>query len=386
MNNNIGSEGIHKALLKIMAFVVFFSLLTGHESQATFQSGSFAGWQAKSEWNPPNYFILGPGARFAFGDLDGDADKDAIVLSINNRVTGLRNVGSIISPVWQVDDSLATNIAVNYTDGVNSGTALVDLNNDGLLDFLVEGEGGQIIQWNNVGTTASPAWIRYGAIVTGPNYLEPNYNIGVGASDVDGDGDNDLLVMEFYTSGAQLLNSLIGYENTGTSASSTWAMKPEWNLPLVSSTRLSAPTLGDIDEDGDLDMAIGYGGGNAGVRIASYENTGTTNVPIWTLGSFGLSNATLDNASGVAPSFVDLNGNGTLDMIVSFDFTYTGGTQAYENLTVTATTTVHIIDHQKSGVCGYSSKGKPLSQCDQVVEGSVPYTKIIQKDGTIIIR
>ncbi|TWA67773.1 putative repeat protein (TIGR02059 family), partial [Azospirillum baldaniorum] len=86
----------------------------------------------------------------------------------------------------------------------------------------------------------------------------------------------------------------------------------------------SIPTFADIDGDGDIDALIGMGDGT----ILFYRNDGSATAPGFTLAGtnpFGLSQLDM-NAS---PTFVDIDGNGTLDALIG-DFN--GNTVVYRNV------------------------------------------------------
>ena len=77
----------------------------------------------------------------------------------------------------------------------------------------------------------------------------------------------------------------------------------------------SSPTMTDIDGDGDLDLFVGDNSGD----LQYFENTGTATNPVYSATSvqnpFGLS----DVGSYVAPTFVDLDGDGDLDAFIGDD-------------------------------------------------------------------
>lgn len=78
---------------------------------------------------------------------------------------------------------------------------------------------------------------------------------------------------------------------------------------------LSAPTFGDIDGDGDLDMVTGSKSG----EFFTFKNTGNGFVA-WTDSTnpfLGLKSTTSGKAS---PELIDLSGNGTLDLVFSDEF------------------------------------------------------------------
>ncbi|WP_186464817.1 Ig-like domain-containing protein, partial [Azospirillum brasilense] len=93
---------------------------------------------------------------------------------------------------------------------------------------------------------------------------------------------------------------------------------------LTTTSPWSIPTFTDIDGDGDLDALIGMSDGT----ILFYRNDGTATAPSFTLAGtnpFGLGQLDMN----AAPTFVDIDGNGTLDALIG-DFN--GNTVVYRNV------------------------------------------------------
>ena len=119
-------------------------------------------------------------------------------------------------------------------------------------------------------------------------------------SDLDGDGDADLLV-----GGGG--GNLIYFQNTGTP---TQANFTEGSLGTAFIAYSPTPSLSDLDNDGDYDLLVGdyYG------KFTYFRNTGTA-----TQHSF--EEATLSTLSdtdigyGSTPTFVDLDGDGDVDLL-----------------------------------------------------------------------
>jgi hypothetical protein len=74
----------------------------------------------------------------------------------------------------------------------------------------------------------------------------------------------------------------------------------------------SAPSLADLDGDGDLDAVVGEA--DVGGTLHYFENTGSASAPAFT-GAANPFNG-VDTGQGPAPSFADLDGDGDLDAVV----------------------------------------------------------------------
>jgi len=143
----------------------------------------------------------------------------------------------------------------------------------------------------------------------GTEYIMPTMG------DIDGDGDMDMIVAEYY-------GTFSYYENDGTGLTPNFkpGVTSPFSLP-AGTGYFRAPTLVDIDGDGDLDiMSAEYYG------IFYYQNTGTVTAPVFAapvLNSFGFqSNYT------TTVKFADLDSDGDLDALT---LSVNVGLNYYEN-------------------------------------------------------
>ncbi|KAA3661839.1 MAG: VCBS repeat-containing protein, partial [Chloroflexi bacterium] len=258
----------------------------------------FHAWESKG---------LERGENMVWVDFDQDDDQDLIL-----------HYGSIIKVFinrqWPMPQKITWQD--EYPTDDTSSIALGDMNNDGLLDMAVGNFGGD--------ATRTAFFDDFGVVQGQPNRIYVNSSDGGIASevieltqffsnttsvawgDVNGDGYLDLAVGNLGNSAAGEQN-LLYVNNNG-------RIDPENAVPfgLADSTR--SVTWGDVDQDGDLDLAIGNDSTHPNKLYLNVEGDLTATSPI----TFGLrQDGSTDWTFTTGMAWGDVDNDGDLDLAVS---------------------------------------------------------------------
>ncbi|MEM1322021.1 MAG: T9SS type A sorting domain-containing protein [Bacteroidota bacterium] len=300
-------------------------------------------WMVRQDCSFPSYDtpveITSFPASFML-DIDGDGIRDLMAAPNETVARGdnyecswfYKNVGSNEFPDFEFRQ---TDFLVEDMIDVGSGSvpALVDYNADGLLDIVIGNESmyDDDRPWNpslwlyeNTGTKTNPRFILVDDDWLGMNSLvgDNNYNLAPTFGDLDGDGDLDILIGEE-------AGTLFYGENIAGPGNFMQFNPLQYNYMKLDQGRLSTPSIVDVNRDGLLDLVVGDSRGNCNY----YQNIGTVTAPMFDsiptsdrlgqaiIGAIGFANG------NSAPQFLEQDG-----ALMMFSGSVEGGIYVYDNI------------------------------------------------------
>jgi len=252
-------------------------------------------------------------------DLDNDGDLDLVITNRNNaaetnEILYYQNIGTPTEPNFTDADNDLVPIPVlsPYSYVYLRVSRLADIDGDGDYDLLVSEYGYDEVTYEyhkwlffeNIGTPESPSF----AEATENPFAFPNdgYLFFPDFGDVDGDGDLDVFMQRLPYEDPEILF----FENTGSATNPTFGTPVINPFGLVPTDIVSISQLGDLDNDGDLDLlTTGYYG-----DFNFFQNSGSIGAPLF--------EAPVQNSLGLVsaggpqfPEVLDIDSDGDLDII-----------------------------------------------------------------------
>ena len=280
-----------------------------------------------------------PGATVLTYDQEGDGDKDLIWGNISYECAGMLSNGGNAEKAWMTAQDTAFPIYNTPIVLANFPAAfLLDLDNDGKRDLLVSPNSPA------VGEDRECAWFYKNTAATGHHFelqtktafVGKMMDIGTASHpvivDVNGDGLLDIVMGNNgyfipVSPGNSNSASLYLLLNTGTPFQPDFTLAEEDWLGMSEYAPNDydfAPTFGDIDGDGDLDLLVGsYGGG-----LYCYRNTAGSGNPMTFQQDFNTMWVSMDVGSSSTPAIVDLDGDGLKDIVMG---EYQGNINFFKN-------------------------------------------------------
>jgi uncharacterized protein (DUF2141 family) len=273
------------------------------------------------QWRTERYQDLEIGEWYRFVDLDRDGDVDLLAESPFSYVRYWRNDGTPRRARFvEAADSLRdTDGRPLFSDRQNIPNA-TDIDCDGQMDLFIGRLEGTVTRYEETGTDANGV-PRFRHVTDRFENIEIVAQIGsrhgantMAFGDIDDDGDEDLFWGDYFEPGVLLL------ENTGTCRTPSLSGEPV-SFPTDEPLRTSgyaAPTVGDVDGDGDPDLLVGVLGGAYNPNTTTIDNLHY--IEQTAPGAFTQRTSrflsTLDYGAESVPVAVDLDGDGDLDLLV----------------------------------------------------------------------
>ncbi|MFT6781442.1 MAG: hypothetical protein ACJA1A_001363 [Saprospiraceae bacterium] len=258
-------------------------------------------------------------------DGDGDGDLDMILGDLsNNGLVYLEN-GGTSEVAHMISQNLKYPTAADEVDiFVHIAPFFIDIDNDGKRDLIASqnnNNGAQNVNhiwyYRNIGSDAAPIFE-----LVEKDFLQ-NTSLIMGSSshptflDYNADGLQDLLVgthRKVFTSDSET-KSLYLYENVGTKSLPSYKLVSNDYLGMSNIVGdfdgYLAPTVGDLDSDGDDDIVIGDKRG----YLYYWENKAGANNP-YEFDNFIYQYKDIKPGSNSKPAIYDLDGDGLNDLIV----------------------------------------------------------------------
>lgn len=276
-----------------------------------------------------NIIFTEVGSNTIFIDIDNDGDYDIITGNTIGSLTYYENIGTPENPVFRYITNFWLGIII-ISEGKNlhgaSSLDFVDIDNDGDYDmFWGDFFSRSLYYLENIGTPSQPDFIRR------YNVYPPNEDSLITSGfnmprfvDIDGDGDFDLFVSVLYD--PTVLQSLIYYENIGTAAFPNFRKITEDYLFTLDVGIQSVPFICDLNNNGKLDFFIGAGS-NPNGSIYNFEQIENLNqIEFNLIDSIAFN---IINELSIAPQFIDIDGDGDLDL---FTGNFDGTISFYKNI------------------------------------------------------
>lgn len=248
----------------------------------------------------------------ALGDVEGDGDMDLVMGVLGGAFNPNRSSVNNLHLFEQGAGGEFTEVTSRLIRAVDVGSesyaAYSDLDRDGDLDLLLSNKidfenvrTGHLHVFENTGSATAPAFMARGTVPGLPDA----YHYAPAFGDLDGDGDDDMVLGEWR-------DRVAYYRNDGPGGD---GILPRWTLvdsaaATLTRGRNTTPALGDLDGDGDLDMLLGESSG----ALNYYRNEGGTRGPEFELVSDEYQDIDIGRRS--VPVLVDLDDDGDLDLAV----------------------------------------------------------------------
>ena len=286
--------------------------------------GTF-GWYENigDKFNPDFEYSLTPIGSFTFSDwfyfVDIDADNDLDYFTGNvDHISFYENIGSVTSPLFTLNqDTVLNNEGQPILSEFGSNPVFVDVDGDQDFDFLTGNSAGTLTFYENIGTAQSFNFkfitSQWQNIIIIGGLSNDHGASSIDFIDIDDDDDLDLFWGDFFS------RSMYFIENQGTASSPDMQLVSNIypiNGDSIQTSGFNMPRFADIDSDNDYDLFVSVlFDPTVPQSLMFYKNNGTASIANHSLVTEDFLK-TLDVGNTSAPSFVDIDNDNDLDIIL----------------------------------------------------------------------
>ncbi|MDH5561215.1 MAG: FG-GAP-like repeat-containing protein [Deltaproteobacteria bacterium] len=252
--------------------------------------------------NPPQLvvsFDLESHAAPGLIDWDHDGDLDLVVGQKNGTLDYFENTGNRFNPKWELKEKNFQLIDI----GGESAPVFIDMDGDNEYDLILGSANPTVYHYENrIQGNKRIFWNRSSNLLDFMKLVVTGSRASIAMGDLDGDGDLDMIIGE-------KTGNLNYFENQSKTKEPNWVLQTE-EIIYMTGLENSAPALGDLDGDGDLDLIVGEKQG----QVAYVENIGTPKKPEWALKD--KTYFKIDVGSNSVPRLIDIDEDKDLDLLI----------------------------------------------------------------------